>query len=190
MTYVMYWLQLTKFFAKLGGVSTHVTMYSGVNEFEECRLQTLTLTKSLDFVEGCYKNLTTGLQDHDHPPTQLLYTNNAQNELAYHEQTTQSLQENVSHIIIDPFEHLPLLLLPAEHKCTLYEESDLIDAACDQLLSGTQLSKTKLVIGFALCHIGRPDAPESGGVHMIQIATGDTVYVFNVSRFLCLILSA
>ena len=65
----------------------------------------------------------------------------------------------------------------------------VIDAACNHLLSGTRLSKTKLVIGFALCHMGRPDAPEAGGVHMIQIATGDTVYVFNVSRFLCLILS-
>jgi len=60
---------LTKFFAKLGGVSTHVAMYSGVNEFEECRIQALTLTKSLDYVEGCYKNLDTGLQAHGHPPT-------------------------------------------------------------------------------------------------------------------------
>ena len=83
-----------------------------------------------------------------------------------------------------------MLLLPAEHKCTFYEESDLIDAACDRLLSGTQLRKTKLVVGFALCHMGRPDAPESGEVHMIQIATGDTVYLFKVSiLFLCLILS-
>jgi len=187
MTYMMYCLQLTKFFAKLGGVSTHVAMYSGVNEFEECRIQALTLTKSLDYVEGCYKNLDTGLQAHGHPPTQLMYTDNAQNELAYHERTTRSLQENVSHVIIDPFKHLPLLLLPAEQKCTFYEESDLIDAACDHLLSGTQLSKTKLVVGFALCYMGRADAPESGGVHMIQIATGNTVYLFKVSRFLCLI---
>ena len=158
-------------------------MYTGVNEFEECRLQALTLTKSLDFVEGSYKNLATGLEAHGHPPTQLMYTDNAQNELAYHERTTQSLQENVSHITIDPFEHLPLLLLPAGHKCTFYEESDLIDAACDHLLSGTQWRTTKLVVGFALCHIGRTDAPESGRVHMIQIATGDMVYLFKVSRF-------
>ena len=86
-------------------------MYTGVNEFEECRLQALTLTKSLDFVESSYKNLATGLEAHGHPPTQLMYTDNAQNELAYHERTTQSLQENVSHITINPFEHLPLLLL-------------------------------------------------------------------------------
>jgi hypothetical protein len=159
-------------------------MYTAVNEFEECRLQALTLTKRLDFMEGSYTNLTIGLQDHGHPPTQLMYTDNAQNELAYHERTTQSLQENVSHIVIDPFEHLPLLLLPLECKCTFYEDSDLIDAACDRLLSGIQLSQSKLVVGFALCFMGRRDAPESGGVHMIQIATGDTVYLFKVSKSL------
>lgn len=159
-------------------------MYTAVNEFEEARIQALTLTKSLDFVEGCYKNLATGLQAHGHPSTQLMYTDNAQNELTYHERTTQSLQDNVSHIVIDPFEHLPLLLLPTEHKSTFYEDSDLIDAACDNLLSGTHSSKTKLVVGFALCSMGRRDAPESGGVHMIQIATGGTVYIFKVSKFL------
>jgi hypothetical protein len=162
-------------------------MYTAVNEFEECRLQALTLTKSLDFVEGSYKNLAIGLQAHGHPPTQLMYTDNAPNELAYHEQTMQSLQENVSHIVIDPFEQLPLLLLPLECKCTFYEDSDLINTACDCVLCGTQSSESKLVVGFALCFMGRCDAPESGGVHMIRIATGDTVYLFNVSKFLQLI---
>ena len=132
-------------------------------------------------MEGCYKNLAVGLQAHGHPPTQLMYTDNAQNELAYHEQVTQSLQDNVSHTVIDPFEHLPLLLLPAEHKSTFYEDSDLIDAACDHLLSGTHSSKTKPVVGFALCSMERCGAPESGGVHMIQIATRGTVYIFKVS---------
>ena len=60
-----------------------------------------------------------------------------------------------------------------KHKCTFYEDSDLIDAACDLLLGGIQSGKTKLVVGFALCFMGRCDAPESGGVQMIQIATGD-----------------
>ncbi|KIM88469.1 hypothetical protein PILCRDRAFT_3452 [Piloderma croceum F 1598] len=97
--------------------------------------------------------------------------------------TFGSLQENVSHIVINPFEHLPLLLLPEEPKSTFYEDSDLIDAACDHLLSGTYASKTKLVVGFALCSMGRHDVPESGGVHMIQIATGGTVYIFKVTHF-------
>lgn len=68
--------------------------------FEECWLQALTLTKSLDFVEGCYKNIVIRLKVHGHYPTELMYTDNAQAELEFHERTTQSLQENVSYIVI------------------------------------------------------------------------------------------
>lgn len=47
-------LQVTKQFSQLGGVSTHVAIYSMVNELEQCRSQALTLAKSLTFIEGCY----------------------------------------------------------------------------------------------------------------------------------------
>lgn len=155
-------------------------MYTVVNEFEECRLQALTLTKSLNFVEGCYKDLAIGLQAHGHNPTELMYTDNAQAELAFHERT-QSLQENVSHIVINPYDHLPLLLHPAEHHFVCYDAADLIDSACSGLLSGIEQSGDKLVVGLAICYTEQCNTgPQSGGIDLIQISTGDTVYLFKV----------
>ena len=122
-------LQITKKFSQLGGVSTHVAMYSMVNELEQCQAQALTLTKS---IEGCYKGVASGLAAHGHKPTELLYTDNAQAEIAFHEKTTASLRRNVSHVVIDPYGHLPILNLPANVELHYYNAPDLIDVACFQ----------------------------------------------------------
>jgi hypothetical protein len=169
----------------LYGVSTHEAMYSGVNEFEECRLQALTLTKSLNYVEGCYKDLEVGLKAHGHGPTELTYTDNAQAELAFHERTTSSLEQNVSHVVLNPYVHLPNLKLPDHIKMCYYDASDLIDAACDSLLSRTGPDMPKLVVGLSLKYLVESDGSgayisRSEKIDVIQIATGDTVYVFKV----------
>jgi hypothetical protein len=49
-----------------------------VNEFEECRAQALTLTKSLSYVAGCFHGIAESLKHHGHEPTRLIYTDNAQ----------------------------------------------------------------------------------------------------------------
>ena len=84
-------------------------MYTMLNHFEVAHVQALTLTESLDFVEGVYTKLAAGLKEHGHRPTQLMYTNNTQAELFFHERITHSLQDNVTHIIINHFEHLAQL---------------------------------------------------------------------------------
>jgi hypothetical protein len=178
--------QLLKFFARLHGVSTHEAMYSGVNEFEECRIQALTLTKSLNYVEGCYKGLEAGLKAYGHGPTELIYTDNAQAELAFHERTTPSLKQNVSHVVLDPYAHLPALKLPDNFKMCYYDASDLIDAACDSLLSRTGPDMPKLIVGLGLKYVVESDGnggyiSQSEKIDVIQIATGDTVYVFKVT---------
>jgi hypothetical protein len=71
---------LTKLLAGVGGVQTHTACYSVVNEYEECRAQALTLTKSLSYVADCYKGIATSLQHYGHEATKLMYTDNAQAE--------------------------------------------------------------------------------------------------------------
>jgi hypothetical protein len=66
-----------KLLAKLLGIATHVAAYSVVNEYEECRQQALTLTKSLSYVEDCYTGIRTSLEAYGHEPTQLMFTDNA-----------------------------------------------------------------------------------------------------------------
>jgi hypothetical protein len=156
-----------------------------VNELEQCRSQSLTLTKSLSFVEGSYKGVAEGLEAHGHKPTELMYTDNAHSELAFHERTTPSLQKNVSHVVIDPYGHLPVLKLPADGDVQYYEDSDLIDNACYQLLSRVGKDESKVVVGFGIKYPVEPDGqgglvPKSEAVDVIQISTGDTVYVFKV----------
>jgi hypothetical protein len=158
-----------------------------VNELEQCQAQALTLTKSLTFIEGCYKGVAAGLAAHGHKPTELLYTDNAQAEIAFHEKTTASLRRNVSHVVIDPYGHLPILNLPANVELHYYNAPDLIDVACFQLLSNAGLNDSKLVVGFDIRYKAEPDGQgglvsKSDEVDVIQIATGDTVYVFKVSQ--------
>lgn len=69
-------------------------VYTMLNHFEDTHGQALTLTNSLDLVEGVYTKLAAGLKEHGHRPTQLMYTDNAQAELSFHERTTPSLQDN------------------------------------------------------------------------------------------------
>ena len=64
------------------GVPTHVALYSVVNEFEECRAQALTLTKSLSYVEGCYIGIAESLRLHGLEQTQLMYTDNAHGKIS------------------------------------------------------------------------------------------------------------
>lgn len=64
--------------ARLSGEPTHVAMYSMVNQWEELRNQSLTLTKSLTYVQEQYQDIETGLRDHGHPPTSYMFTDNAQ----------------------------------------------------------------------------------------------------------------
>jgi len=137
-------------------------MYTIVNELEQCRAQALTLSKSLTFVEGCYKGVVAGLEAHGHKPTELLYSDNAQAEFAFHERTTPSLQRNVSHVVIDPYAHLPSFKLPADCEIRYYEASDLIDAACFQLLSRAGKDGSKLIVGFDIKYSVEPD--DQGGL--------------------------
>ena len=153
-------------------------MYTMLNHFKEACGQALTLTKSLDFIEGIYMKLAAGLKEHGHRPTQLMYTDNAQAELSFHERTTHSLQDHVSHIIINPFEHLALLSIPSDHYSAHYEAADLIDSACYHLLSGIAENDQKIVVGFALFFSEHQDKPPS--IDTIQIATSDVVYLFKV----------
>jgi hypothetical protein len=176
-----------KFMSRLESVPVHVAMYSAVNEFEECRTQALTLTKRLDYIEGCYKGIASGLKAHGHKPTELMYTDNAQAELAFHERTTQSLQENVSHVVIDPHAHLPELLLPTTYTLRCYDQADLIDAACDSILAAGRDNSSKLIIGFSIKYCVEPDGqgglvPKSNSIDVIQLASGNIVYVFKVKH--------
>ena len=155
-----------------------MAMYTMLNPLEEACGQALTLTKSLDFVEGVYTKLAAGLKEHGHRPTQLMYTDNAQAELSFHERITHSLQDNASHIIINPSEHLAQLSIPSDYYSAHYEAADLIDAACYHLLSEVAESDQKIMIGFALFCSDHHNAQSS--VDTIQIATADAVYLFKV----------
>ena len=78
--------------------------------------------------------------------------------------------------------------LPANVELHYYNAPDLIDVACFQLLSNAGLNDSKLVVGFNIRYKAEPDGQgglvsKSDDVDVIQIATGDTVYVFKVGQY-------
>jgi hypothetical protein len=65
----------------MGGVKGErifTAAYTVINEFEEVRGHSLTLTKSLEFVKDMFAGIQQGLQDSQNPPTQILYTDSPQ----------------------------------------------------------------------------------------------------------------
>ncbi|KAF9051108.1 hypothetical protein BDZ89DRAFT_1056981 [Hymenopellis radicata] len=183
--------KIIKFLARLLGQSTHVALYSSINEFEECRAQALTLTKRLNFLESYYEELRKGLEAHGHPPTSLMYTDNAVAELSFHETATPSLKDNVKHVVLDPFSHLRPFVLPETCRTHYYDARDLIDNACCALLASLDSSDSKLVLGFDVevetetAGQGGPGMvpqPRNGHIDVIQIALESRVYVLKVTQ--------
>jgi hypothetical protein len=160
-----------------------------VNEFEQCRSQALTLTKSLSYVEDCYTSIASSLKAHGHEATQLMFTDNARGELSFHETFTSSLKEGVVHVEADQYAHLPKLALPEDIPLVYYDTADLIDSTCESLLQRAQFDPShRLVIGFHMEYKVESDGQSgviskstTGGCDVIQIAVSDAVYVFKVN---------
>jgi hypothetical protein len=52
--------------------------YTVLNEFEQARAHSLTLTKQMLFVKDMFKYIQQGLKDSGNPPTQVLFTDSPQ----------------------------------------------------------------------------------------------------------------
>ncbi|KAJ7112167.1 hypothetical protein C8R44DRAFT_798187, partial [Mycena epipterygia] len=69
------------FVKHMGGIKgepVFTAAYTILNEFEEVRAHSLTLTKSLLFVKDMFDGIQQGLKDSQNPPTQILYTDSPQ----------------------------------------------------------------------------------------------------------------
>ncbi|THU78917.1 hypothetical protein K435DRAFT_876103 [Dendrothele bispora CBS 962.96] len=169
-------------------------MYSVVNEFEECRAQALTLTKSLSLVKDLYSGIEKGLKEHGHSQTKLMYTDNASGELAFHEAATSSLKDNVKHIDLNPYARLPLFSIPSESfSFNYYETFQAMDYACFSILQQLSSSETShIVVGFDIVYhtnvtgeggpLAAPRA-KAGIVDVVQVSGPDFAYVFKVTNF-------
>ena len=62
------------------GERVFTAAYTVLNEFEEVRAHSLTLTKSLLFVQDMFNGIQQGLKASQNPPTQILYTDSPQCE--------------------------------------------------------------------------------------------------------------
>ncbi|KAJ7797071.1 hypothetical protein B0H14DRAFT_2912887 [Mycena olivaceomarginata] len=71
--------------------------YTIINEFEEVRGHSLTLTKSLEFVKDMFAGIQQGLQDSQNPPTQNFIHRFASRavERSFHESINTALARNV-----------------------------------------------------------------------------------------------
>ncbi|KAK7005521.1 Werner syndrome ATP-dependent helicase [Favolaschia claudopus] len=178
-------LQLIKLLALLNGVPTHVALYTVVNEWEEIRGQYLVLTKELAYVEECYKKMMRSLELHGHEPTQLMWSDNARAERAFHERCIPSLKNGVVHIQHSTYSNLPPLTVESD-QFTFLSHPDLIDATCYQILRRAEDSK--IVLALTIEHKMQPDGQGSliaaagqAGVDLIGLATAEDMYLFKVS---------
>lgn len=110
-------------------------------------------------------------------------------ELGFHELTTPSLKQNVTHAKIDPYGQLADLELPLSYRRIFYDAPDLIDFACCSIISRIPDDTSKLVVGLTVKYdteiqghsgLGKNLRPLSIQVDLIQIAMEDVIYIFKV----------
>ncbi|KAJ7572428.1 hypothetical protein C8J56DRAFT_759951, partial [Mycena floridula] len=183
--------KVAKYISCLSGEPAFEAMYTLVNEWEEIRAQSLTISKSLSVVQDMISDVSKGLEAHGHPPTYQMYTDNAKAELTFHESTTASLAKDVVHIDADPYSALSKLTVPAGFSFNYYEAPDLIDAACLRIIEALpQESSQRRVIGLDILFseptetLPEGRAARAEQIDVLSISTSEEVYIFKVSKYL------
>ncbi|KAJ7889507.1 hypothetical protein B0H14DRAFT_3709849 [Mycena olivaceomarginata] len=93
-----------RFLKHMGGMKgEHVftAAYTVLNEFEEVRAHSLTLTKSLLFVKDMFDGIQRGLKDSNNPPTEILYTDSPQWVVTVSISDSMGIESMSNDILID-----------------------------------------------------------------------------------------
>ncbi|KAJ7227290.1 hypothetical protein GGX14DRAFT_555855 [Mycena pura] len=145
-----------------GGEPIHTALYDAVNTDEE----------GFAPLEGMYERVQLELPRHGHGPTEVIYCDNPRSERAWHERVTPSLQRNVQHIVVNPFEDLPkyeLSLVPV-----FASSPDRIDTLCDEIVQSLPADGDSIYVALSLGLVNNK-------IHVIQLRTKSSIYVLDVT---------
>ncbi|KAK1232444.1 hypothetical protein PQX77_004420 [Marasmius sp. AFHP31] len=172
--------KVTKSMARLNSEPVFGALFSLVNEWEEIRAQSLTLTKGFSILPEMFKQVSAGLKEHGHQPTSIYYCDNPPAEREFHERVTESLKKDVRHVPpqtvyseTSPFK----LSSPFE----FYESFMLINNACDEVLEVLETLRPTETLAVAI-------SVSYGGQHThqtlqgLQIRMRNKIFVLNVSE--------
>ncbi|CAK5275411.1 unnamed protein product [Mycena citricolor] len=171
------------FLKHMGGVKGEKIFdaaYTVINEFEEVRGHSLTLTKSLSFVKEMYTRILQGLADSQNPPTQILYTDSPRLERVFHEGINAELQKNVTPVT--NWSDLPAFrrtesILP-QHIMDAVE----IEATANGILQDSMESSSDLLHVLAIA-IKATDYERGLRIDSIQVRTVDKILVFEMTAY-------
>ncbi|KAF9011458.1 hypothetical protein BDZ89DRAFT_1167536 [Hymenopellis radicata] len=171
-----------KYMGGVKGEKIWKAAYNLVNQFEEVRAESLTLTKSMLFLREMLEKVQVSLKAVGHRPTALLYTDSPQLEQGFHETIMASLAENVQHVT--KWTDLPPLQKSSVENGLVYsfsEDSMMIeDLAADILEEASKLPPTSVyVVALGIkFHFTSERVPQ---LDVIQIRTQSRVLVLQVS---------
>lgn len=157
-------------FSKIEQIMKHTakdrlsSCYTAMNEFNEIRMQVLTLSKSLDHLRDPLLLLQQSLANRGHRPVGLLFIDNVEAEASFFERTIPSLRRDVRHIPPPTVDGLPQAKLPEGYNCIYIDHFEEIERACKNIRIAWERRDAKngadadLLCGFDTEHT----------VHMVQ----------------------
>ncbi|KAJ7892557.1 hypothetical protein B0H14DRAFT_2560268 [Mycena olivaceomarginata] len=175
----------------MGGVKGErifTAAYTVINEFEEVRGHSLTLTKSLEFVKDMFAGIQQGLQDSQNPPTQILYTDSPQEQLndPFMSQSTLHWQRMLSQYT--DWTDYPHFQMSLDIPTVSISDSMEIEAAAHEILqdfwdhsSQSQLYLIALAIKAEHCSGATPHLHGSGLTSPIDILSSLGAILTNMS---------
>ncbi|KAJ7886129.1 hypothetical protein B0H14DRAFT_2563454 [Mycena olivaceomarginata] len=167
------------FLKHMGGMKgecVFTAAYTVLNEFEEVRAHSLTLTKSLLFVKDMFDGIQRGLKDSNNPPTEILYTDSPQSERTFHESINSALTKNVEPVTLPPF-----IWAPGVVTISISDSMDIESMSNDILIDvgAADLSSQLYLVALAIKTEQLPG--ERVRLDVIQLRTKDKIDVFKVT---------
>ncbi|KAJ7673572.1 hypothetical protein B0H14DRAFT_3687689 [Mycena olivaceomarginata] len=158
----------------------HCCLYTVLNEFEEVRAHSLTLTKSLLFVKDMFDGIQRGLKDSNNPPTEILYTDSPQSERTFHESINSALTKNVEPVT-EWSDLPPFIRAPGVVTVSISDSMDIESMSNDILIDvgAADLSSQLYLVALAIKTEQLPG--ERVRLDIIQLRTKDKIYVFKVT---------
>ncbi|KAJ7813617.1 hypothetical protein B0H14DRAFT_3149769 [Mycena olivaceomarginata] len=161
-------LTFLKHMGGMKGEHVFTAAYTVLNEFEEVRAHSLTLTKSLLFVKDMFDGIQRGLKDSNNPPTEILYTDSPQSERTFHESINSALTKNVEPVT-EWSDLPPFIRAPGVVTVSISDSMDIESMSNDILIDvgAADLSSQLYLVALAIKTEQLPGATLTSRSHVL-----------------------
>lgn len=166
--------KLVKRIARVKGTSVFQAMYTMCNEYEQIRMMMFVPSKGHLHLRMPLQELRKAYDLYGHSQPEFVFTDDVNCDRRLLEEELLSLQHNVLHTGVSPYEELPCLEIPDSVRIVAIRRREAMDDALHYLME--EASRSRISVAFN-CIWSRDDPSK---VSTIQIAHAQNVYILQL----------